>query len=71
MRFRTLALIGALAVAGIPLAASASTTPADRAFAEDSQTSASCPPGSWWTPAGYAEHGKYRPAHCTPDRVDY
>jgi len=70
MKFCTLSLIGTLAVAGVPLAAGAATSPADRAFAQDSQTPASCPPGWWWTPAGYAEHGKYRPAHCAAEPVD-
>jgi hypothetical protein len=23
-----------------------------------------CPPGTYWTEAGYARHAKWRPAHC-------
>ena len=25
-----------------------------------------CGKGQHWVPAGYAEHGKYRAAHCAP-----
>ena len=25
-----------------------------------------CGQGYRWVPAGYAKHGKYRPAHCAP-----
>jgi hypothetical protein len=69
MRFRTLSLIGAPAVATVPLAANAASSPAvNQPIAQQSaQTEESCPPGSWWTPAGYAEHGKWRPGHCAPD----
>jgi hypothetical protein len=48
MRFRTLSLIGALAIAAVPLAADAASSLAEnQPIAQQSaQTAESCPPGS-------------------------
>ena len=68
MRLQNLYLLGALAVAAMPLSAGAQSL-----FANDQSTANSkavtqayrkCPHGWVWEPAGYLGSGKWRPAHC-------
>ena len=73
MPFDTLYLLGALAVASVPLSAAAQQTPAiDQAAAGAQQIKTAhhvCPTGWIWEPAGYMGNGHWRSAHCTPRNV--
>jgi hypothetical protein len=62
MRLNALCLIGAVTVLAIPLSAGAVPAQADRQAA--TPAAFTCPPGYYWEPAGYAQHGKFRLAHC-------
>jgi hypothetical protein len=81
MRLNVLYLTGALTVLAVPLSAIAqpaqSMEPAqsDRqapiGFQEAAPAEDTCGPGWRWEDAGYAKHGKWRPAHCAPLRTEY
>jgi hypothetical protein len=66
MRLNTLYLMGALAVAAVPLSAAAQPLQPNRQTAaeQSAATSAACPAGWVWEPAGYMGNGHWRPAHC-------
>jgi hypothetical protein len=68
MRLRALYLTGALIAAAIPLSVSATPGAVDHQAAisgrQATSATATCPPGYYWEPDGYAAHGKFRPAHC-------
>ena len=68
MRLQNLYLLGALAVAAIPLSAGAQSLLANDQSNTNSrgvtQADRKCPPGSVWEPAGYLGSGKWRPARC-------
>jgi hypothetical protein len=68
MRLNTLRLIGALTVAAVPVTASAASPQLYNQHAasaqQDMPAAVACAPGWYWEPAGYATHGKFRPAHC-------
>jgi hypothetical protein len=40
--------------------------PPDRSMPPPLPAAAVCPPGSYWVPAGYARHAKWRNARCFP-----
>jgi hypothetical protein len=75
MRLKALYLTGALAVSAVPLSAGAEPAQADRqdttSFQEVTPAEDACAPGWYWEEAGYAKHGKWRPAHCAPREMDY
>jgi hypothetical protein len=66
MWLNTLYLLGALAVATVPLSAVAQPVQADRQAAAEqyAATPAACPAGWVWEPAGYMGNGHWRPTHC-------
>ena len=65
MRLNTVYLLGALAVAAVPLSAVVQPVQANRQAAEQyAPTSAACPAGWVWEPAGYMGNGHWRAAHC-------
>jgi hypothetical protein len=67
MRLTTLYLAGALSVMAIPLSAGAAPSlPGGQTTVSTEQMSRpdACGPGWYWEHAGYAPHGKFRPAHC-------
>ena len=65
MRLNTVCLLGALAVAAVPLSAVAQPVQANRQAAEQyAATPAACPAGWVWEPAGYMGNGHWRAAHC-------
>ena len=67
MRLENLYLLGALAVAAIPVSAGAQSLLANDQSTANSrvvtQAARKCPPGWVWEPAGYLGSGKWRPAH--------
>src|SRR5260370_14580621 len=64
MRLNTVYLLGALAVAAVPLSAVAQPVQANRQAAEQyAPTPAACPAGWVWEPAGYMGNGHWREAH--------
>src|ERR1700730_14572442 len=61
MRLNTVYLLGALAVAAVPLSAVAQPVQANRQAAEQyALTPAACPAGWVWEPAGYMGNGHWR-----------
>jgi len=81
MRLNALYLTGALAILATPLSAGAqpaqSTDPAQlnrqptTSFQEVTPLEDACGAGWRWDDAGYAKHGKWRPAHCAPREMAY
>jgi hypothetical protein len=75
MRSNARYLAAALAVAAIPLSAGAVPAHADRQAVTGAQrgapTADACGAGWQWEQAGYAKHGKWRPAHCAPQEMSY
>src|SRR5260370_41415999 len=69
MRLNTVYLLGALAVAAVPLSAVAQPVQANRQAAEQyAPTPAACPAGWVWEPAGYMGNGHWRGAEwAAPD----
>ena len=68
MKLRVLYLTGALIATALPLSAQAIPVQPDHQATSSAQQATSapdtCPPGYYWEPDGYAQHGKFRPAHC-------
>jgi hypothetical protein len=67
MRLKALYLTGALMSVAIPLSAGAAPSQRDSQTtpnAEQMLASDACGRGWYWEAAGYAPHGKFRPAHC-------
>jgi len=68
MRLHALYLTGALIATALPLSARAVPVRPDHQATTNAQQATSapytCPPGYYWSPDGYAPHGKFRPAHC-------
>ena len=68
MRRSSCGLIVLLALAALPRWAAAAAYQANRQEIASSQEVAQeadgCGPGWYWEQAGYAPHGKFRPAHC-------
>jgi hypothetical protein len=75
MRLNALFLAGALTALAVPQLAGAQPVQADRRAPPTVQQIPSdegpCGPGWYWQEAGYAKHGKWRPAHCTPRTMNY
>lgn len=75
MRLNALVLLGAITVAAIPLSAGAEPAQEDHQGVASHQEAApaedACGPGWSWEQAGYAKHGKWRPAHCAPEEMAY
>jgi hypothetical protein len=75
MRLKALCLIGVLTVTAVPLSAGAETAAADQQTAPNARQATpatdECGAGWYWEQAGYAKHGKWRPAHCAPDEMPY
>ncbi len=70
MRVLVLAFIGALVLAGgaqtagaVPLGTGSNVL---APISKVAPVAHKCPKGQYWVPAGYAKHGKYRAAHCSP-----
>jgi hypothetical protein len=74
MRLNALYFMGLLAVLAAPLAAGAEpaqpNSPEATGFQDVTQEDP-CGPGWHWEEAGYAKHGKWRPAHCAPREMAY
>jgi hypothetical protein len=72
MRLTAVRVIGVLTVTAVPLSAGAETAAADQQAAPNARQAAPatnvCGPGWYWEQAGYAKHGKWRPAHCAPEK---
>ena len=76
MRLNGLYLTGALTVLAVPLSAGAQPAQpmapaqpdrqATTGFQEVAPADDPCASGWYWEGAGYAKHGKWRPAHCAP-----
>jgi hypothetical protein len=76
MHLNALYLIGTLTISAIPLSAGAVAAEAAPVInplsgqtainAPHTPDTDACPPGYYWEPAGYVEHGKFRFAHCAP-----
>ena len=68
MKLHVLYVTGALIATALPLSARAIPVQPDHQATSSAQQATSapdtCPPGHYWEPDGYAQHGKYRPAHC-------
>jgi hypothetical protein len=78
MRLNVLYLTGALTVLAVPLSAAAQPMEpaqpgrqAPTGFHEVTPPEDACGPGWRWEDAGYAKHGKWRPAHCAPLRTEH
>jgi hypothetical protein len=68
MRFTVLVSVGVLCCAALAFPAKAAPAP-DRVLGAGQgaiQTVQGCPRGYRYVPAGYARHGKWRPAQCLP-----
>ena len=66
MRSSSYGLIVLLALAALPRWAAAAPYQVNRQEVTSSQEADGCGPGWYWEQAGYAPHGKFRPAHCAP-----